>query len=233
MKKLIIGLGVTALLVSACGGDTLVEAPKMLSFESMDEKASYMYGYASAEQLKEAGINVKPEHFAAAIRDSMTGKNPRLESEIMQATSMAVQNKRREIVEAAARAKNLALAEAFLEKNGARTEVTQTVSGLQYEVLQKGSGPSPKLSDRVKAHYHGTLLDGNVFDSSTSHAEPVEFEVEGVIAGWTEVLQLMSVGDKWKVYVPSDLAYPNGTRSIGPGSLLTFEIELIEIISTE
>ena len=119
----------------------------------------------------------------------------------------------------------------FLAKNGQRKGVTTTKSGLQYEVLKKGNGPIPTATDNVETHYHGTLLDGTVFDSSVERGNPISFGVSGVIAGWTEALQLMNVGSKWRLYIPYNLAY--GERgagpSIGPYSTLIFEVELLKI----
>ena len=119
----------------------------------------------------------------------------------------------------------------FLRENGKRESVTTLASGLQYEVVNDGTGSKPTIEDNVTTHYHGTLIDGTVFDSSVDRGEPASFPVGGVIKGWTEALQLMSVGSKWKLYVPYDLAY--GERGagpqIGPFSTLIFEVELISI----
>jgi len=119
----------------------------------------------------------------------------------------------------------------FLAKNGKRKEVTTLPSGLQYEVLSSGAGATPGLNDKVTTHYTGTLIDGTVFDSSVERGQPASFPVSGVIKGWTEALQLMKEGDKWKLYIPYDLAY--GERgagaNIGPYSTLVFEIELISV----
>ena len=122
--------------------------------------------------------------------------------------------------------------EKFLEENKKRAGVTTTESGLQYEVIKTGDGPKPLETDKVKTHYHGTLTNGTVFDSSVDRGEPVEFPVNGVIKGWTEALQLMPVGSKWKLYLPYQLAY--GERAAGPQipaySALVFEVELLEIV---
>lgn len=127
---------------------------------------------------------------------------------------------------------NLEAGNAFLEENKKRPEVKVTDSGMQYEVLVEGDGPVPTSEDRVRVHYHGTLIDGTVFDSSVDRGEPAVFGVTQVIPGWTEALQMMPVGSKWKIYLPSDLAY--GERGaggdIGPNETLIFEVELLEIV---
>ncbi len=127
---------------------------------------------------------------------------------------------------------NLAAGKKFLEENKKRPNVKTTASGLQYEVVKLGEGPKPADTSRVKVDYHGTLIDGTVFDSSVERGEPVEFPVGGVIKGWTEALQLMPVGSKFRLYIPADLAY--GERAagpkIGPNSTLIFDVELLEIL---
>ena len=125
---------------------------------------------------------------------------------------------------------NLAAGEAFLAENGAREGVTTTESGLQYEVIVAGDGEMPTLNDTVTTHYHGTLIDGEVFDSSVDRGDPSSFPVSGVISGWTEALQLMPVGSKWRLFVPADLAYGSQQRgSIPANSTLIFDVELLEI----
>jgi peptidylprolyl isomerase len=126
---------------------------------------------------------------------------------------------------------NMAVASDFLTKNRAIKDVIETASGLQYQELQKGEGVEhPKASSTVKVHYHGTLIDGTVFDSSVERAEPISFPLNQVISGWTEGVQLMVVGDKFKFFIPSKLGYGNrATGKITPGSLLIFEVELLEI----
>lgn len=120
---------------------------------------------------------------------------------------------------------------AFLAENGRRASVVTTASGLQYEVLASGTGAMPTANDFVTTHYHGTFIDGSVFDSSVQRGEPIEFPVGGVIKGWTEALQLMRVGDKWKLYIPSDLAYGShgSAPTIGPDETLIFEVELLDV----
>jgi FKBP-type peptidyl-prolyl cis-trans isomerase FklB len=121
---------------------------------------------------------------------------------------------------------------AFLEANAKRTEVTTLASGLQYEVITAGVGATPQASDTVKVHYHGSLINGTVFDSSVQRGEPATFGVTQVISGWVEALQLMPVGSKWKLYIPSDLAYGarGAGQQIGPHTTLVFEVELLDIV---
>lgn len=122
----------------------------------------------------------------------------------------------------------------FLAENGERAEVVTTASGLQYEVLASGTGPKPGPYDQVTAHYHGTLISGEVFDSSVQRDQPLDIRVNGVIQGWQEALQMMQVGDKWKLYVPSELAYGKmgAGNTIGPDEALIFEVELLAIANT-
>ena len=127
--------------------------------------------------------------------------------------------------------KNLKEGETFLAENAKKDGVKSTASGLQYKVLKSGSGATPKSSDEVKVHYHGKLIDGTVFDSSVDRGEPVTFPVTGVIPGWVEALQLMKVGDKWQIYLPSKLAYgaQGAGGKIGPNAVLVFDVELLGI----
>ena len=121
--------------------------------------------------------------------------------------------------------------DSFLAQNAKKEGVKTTASGLQYKVIKSGTGATPKLSDGVKVHYHGTLINGTVFDSSVERGEPISFPVSGVIAGWTEALQLMKVGDKWQLFIPAKLAYgeQSPTPKIAPNSALIFEVELLGI----
>ena len=126
-----------------------------------------------------------------------------------------------------------AIGEAFLAENSQRDEVTVTESGMQYEVITVGDGERPSASSTVRTHYHGTLVDGTVFDSSYDRGQPAEFPVDGVIAGWTEALQMMPVGSKWRLYLPYTLAYgeKGAGGSIGPYAALVFDVELLDIVS--
>jgi len=159
----------------------------------------------------------------------LSGSKTRISEADIQAAFTTVQQKAMAANTAAA-GKNIASAAAFLVQNKTRPGVTTTASGLQYEIVSRGKGPKPKASDTVEVHYHGTLVDGTVFDSSIERGQPETFPVGGVIKGWTEALQLMSVGDKWKLYIPPDLGYgprPNG--KIPPNSVLIFDVQLLGI----
>jgi FKBP-type peptidyl-prolyl cis-trans isomerase FklB len=129
--------------------------------------------------------------------------------------------------------KNLEIGKKFLEENKNKPGVITTASGLQYQVITEGKGPKPTLNDQVKCHYHGTLIDGTVFDSSVESKEPITFAINGVIKGWTEALQLMPVGSKWKLFIPAELAYGEVAQGdkIKGNSALIFEVELLEIVS--
>jgi FKBP-type peptidyl-prolyl cis-trans isomerase len=158
--------------------------------------------------------------------------------DIPDSTAMQLQQRLQQIMmqkqmeaQQAASAPNKKKGAEFLAKNKEKEGVTETASGLQYEVIKEGSGAKPKASDKVKVHYHGTLIDGTVFDSSVEKGEPIDFKLNQVIPGWTEGVQLMSVGSKYKFYIPSDLAY--GDRDSGKipgGSTLIFEVELLDIV---
>lgn len=135
----------------------------------------------------------------------------------------------------AAAEKNLKEGQAFLEKNGKAKDVKTTASGLQYKIIKAGTGAKPGLEDTVKVHYHGTLVDGTVFDSSIERGEPISFPVNGVIKGWTEALQMMPTGSEWELYIPASLAYgEEGTRGkIGPNAALIFKVQLLEIAPSQ
>ncbi len=188
---------------------------------------SYSLGLLLANNLKQQGIKgYDVEDLLNGLRDALAGK-AKLE---YAAASMEVQKGMRAQRQAEASA-NLEAGKRFLEENAKRKEVKVTDSGLQYEILKKGDGPIPKATDKVKVHYHGTLIDGTVFDSSVERGQPITFPVNGVIKGWQEALQMMPVGSKWKLYIPSELAY--GERgaggSIPSNSVLIFEVELLGI----
>ena len=196
-------------------------------------KMSYVIGLQFGGSLKEAGMELDMAAFGAAVDDAVKGREPALTQEQM----AEAQNALREQMMAKRKAeqeKGKAESAAFLSANGARPEVKTTASGLQYEVLTEGTGPMPKATDTVSVHYKGTLLDGKVFDSSYERGEPANFKVNGLIPGWVEALQLMKVGSKYKLYIPSELGYgERGKGEIPPNATLVFEMELLEIKAPE
>jgi FKBP-type peptidyl-prolyl cis-trans isomerase FklB len=223
-----LALAVLALLLPACGKPAK-EAAKGADagLASVEQRVSYGIGYnMGANLIKQTEFKVDPDAVKAGITDGLAGTKARLsESELQAAFTTAQQ--RAAAAAAVAGEKQLAAAKVFLEQNRTRSGVTVTASGLQYEVLTHGKGAKPKPTDTVEVHYHGTLLDGTVFDSSVERGTPATFRVNGVIPGWTEALQLMSVGDKWKLYIPAALAYgPRAAGKIPANSALIFEVEL-------
>ncbi len=232
MKNSIIYLLVVGLIVAATscqpGGS------KSVKMETVADSVSYaigvLVGSNNKKQLESApGTDeMNLEIMANAFRAASLGEEAKISEEEANAI---VQKFFRDASEREAQA-NLEAGNKFLEENGKREGVTTTESGLQYEVLTEGTGEKPAATDKVRVHYHGTLTDGTVFDSSVDRGEPAVFGVGQVIKGWTEALQLMPVGSKWKVYIPSDLAYgPRGAGGdIGPNAALIFEVELLEIV---
>ncbi len=204
------------------------------AFSNEDEKASYAIGLKYGESMKRDLTELQLETFYKGFSDGFEGNKPALEAQEIVATLQALQTRKMEEMKAKAETagvENKTAGDSFLVENKKRDGVKTLESGLQYEVIAAGEGASPSKEDKVKVHYHGTLIDGTVFDSSIDRGQPATFGVGQVIKGWTEALQLMKVGDKWKVFIPSDLAY--GERGaggkIGPHSALIFEVELLEI----
>lgn len=201
-------------------------------FSTIDEQASYGIGRQVGEQLAQQPFDgMSAKAVVAGISDVLEG-NPSQVSEADIKTAIDDVNQRLQKKQNEAAATHAAEGERFLEANAGRDEVNVTESGLQYEVLESGDGDTPSATSKVRVHYHGTLVDGTVFDSSVSRGEPIEFDVGGVIPGWTEALQLMKTGDKWKLYIPHELAYgANGAGGvIGPYQALVFEVELLAVI---
>lgn len=205
------------------------DAPK-----SLDEQASYIIGLNIGRNLKAQEVPANPDLVMKGIRDGLSGAQPVMTDEEMTATMNTFQQQMMAKQEAKMKAegtKNQKAADEFLTANKAKTGVVTTASGLQYEVVQEGTGASPKATDQVTVHYTGTLLDGTKFDSSVDRGQPATFPVNQVIAGWTEALQLMKVGGKYKLYIPPALGY--GERGaggeIGPNALLVFDVELLGI----
>lgn len=204
------------------------------TLDTLNQRLSYIVGENMATQLKNDGIELDTDALVMAVADVTAGKPSRLSEEDKRNTVEEIQKvsqEKQQAVNAEKSEKNSEEGVAYLAENSQKEGVTTTDSGLQYKVLTKGDGEKPKSSDTVKVHYKGTLIDGTVFDSSYDRGEPAVFPVGGVIAGWTEALQLMSVGDKLKLVIPSDLAYgPNGSgAAIGPDATLVFDVELLGI----
>lgn len=199
---------------------------------SAEGKVSYSAGYQIAEQFAgQFGAGFDGSAFQAGVKDAVAGTERRV-SEVDFATARGELVERRRIEAEAAAASNEAEAQTFLAENGARPEVTTTASGLQYEVMVAGEGDMPDgPTARVVTHYTGRLLDGSVFDSSEARGQPATFGLDQVIPGWTEALQLMTVGSRWKIWLPPELAYGPRPPSpdIPPNALLEFEVELLEI----
>ncbi len=198
------------------------------TIENEIDSVSYSVGVLFAKNIKQQGIeNLNAQVVAKAIDDYMKGTTrviPENECEQMYMNYMKGVTEAKKM-----KAKSSGLV--YLAENMKKPGVKVTETGLQYEVLKSGTGPKPTATDKVKTHYHGMLTDGTVFDSSVDRGEPISFNVGGVIKGWTEALQMMSVGDKWRLVIPSELAY--GARGAGakipPHSTLVFEVELLGI----
>jgi len=193
------------------------------------EKVSYALGLSLGNNLLSSGVEaLNYAQLAKGIQDVMEQKQPDLSYQEAQTVINDFFEKLQAKVSEAAQKEGLA----FLAENAKRTGVITTASGLQYEIISTGTGAIPKASDSVKVHYHGMLINGNVFDSSVNRGEPATFGVTQVISGWVEALQLMTVGSKWKLYIPSELAYgaQGAGQSIAPHSTLIFEVELLEIV---
>ena len=194
--------------------------------ESLNERVSYAYGVMIGRQLGERGIKIDLAQFNAAFKAITEGKDSLLNEDEIGAAFRDNQKIVDENSASGPDKENMLVGKKFLEENGKKEGVKTTASGLQYEVMKEGKGDKPGPTDEVTVHYHGTLLDGKVFDSSVDRGETTSFPLNGVIPGWTEGVQLMSVGSKYKFFIPYDLAYgARGTRGIAPYSTLVFEIE--------
>ena len=193
------------------------------------EKVSYALGLSLGNNLLGSGVNALDyAELAQGIQDVMEQKKPKMSYEEAQ----TVINDFFQSLQAKGGDKAQSEGKAFLEENSKQPGIVTLPSGLQYEIMSAGTGATPKASDSVKVHYHGTLIDGKVFDSSVNRGEPATFGVTQVISGWVEALQLMPVGSKWKLFIPSELAYgaQGAGQAIAPHTALIFEVELLDII---
>lgn len=199
------------------------------------DRISYALGLSMGQNFRASGIEkINVEDFADGVASVFYGSQPKMSYEdakaeiqkyftALEAKQQAEAAKMGEINEAAGKQ--------YLEENGKRAEVKTLPSGLQYEVITEGDGPMPKSTDRVEVHYTGKLIDGTVFDSSVDRGVPATFGVTQVIPGWVEALQLMKAGSKWRLFIPSQLAYgPQGAGPIGPNSTLIFDVELLRVL---
>lgn len=208
-------------------------------FKSQNDSLSYSIGMSLASFYKQQGItNINTTLLNRAINDIKAGKTLLTEEQMTACVNNFLQKKQLEKMETSRKANagiieaNHKAGEAFLAENKTKPGVVTTASGLQYQIIKEGTGPKPLPTDKVKCHYHGTLLDGTVFDSSVDRGEPIDFQVTGVIQGWVEALQLMPVGSKWKLFLPANLAYGDNAAGpkITPGSTLIFDVELLDIV---
>ncbi|MDO6681454.1 MULTISPECIES: FKBP-type peptidyl-prolyl cis-trans isomerase [unclassified Oceanobacter] len=216
------------LLLAACGQEEVVK------LENHIDQASYGVGLNIGRQLSQEDVEMNAEAIAAGIKDALSEADQRIPDEVIQGAFEKIREEQMRKQEALGDAVAKA-GEEFLAENAAKEGVTVTDSGLQYEVMTAvdGDAAQPTAADTVSVHYHGTLIDGTVFDSSVERGEPVQFPLGNVIPGWTEGVQLMKVGEKFKFFIPAELAY--GARSPSPkipaNSALVFEVELLEIVA--
>lgn len=236
MRKVIVAGAVMLILLSSvtCKAADDEGAAKPSEANSFKERASYAIGMDIGKSIENLGSKIDTDMLLKGIKDIIEGNEPmipeedamRLRNEFGQKVQQEQQQEMNE-----KGAANLEEGMKFLEENKMKEDVETTESGLQYIVLEEGDGPSPKPTDTVSVHYHGTLIDGTVFDSSVERGQPATFPLGRVIPGWTEGLQLMNVGSKYKFFIPADLAYGDRAMGgkIGPNSVLIFEVELLEI----
>lgn len=234
IKVSIVLTSVVAIMLGSCSKNSVSN----VKIKTKEDSLSYAFGIVNFNALQSDSLKLDPRIVAKAMLDGEKGK-PEMSDEIARGFIMSFVTER-QATQAAQKAEQdkllfkdyIAENEAFLAKNKEKAGVSVTPSGLQYEVIKMGTGPKPTLNSTVKVHYTGTLIDGTEFDSSVKRNEPAQFPVSGVIPGWTEALQLMPVGSKFKLYVPENLAY--GANKAGdvikPFSTLIFEVELLEIV---
>ncbi len=211
---------------------TLADDPTT-GLETEQQKIGYSFGQMFGRRLGESMPDIDIQAFTQGILDAYSGNPAKISDEeinaLVQTYQQKQQQKQQQRMESMA-AENREKGTAFLTENAGKDGVVTTDSGLQYKVLSKGEGESPKISDTVEVHYTGTLINGDVFDSSVQRGQSVSFPVNGVIPGWIEALQLMKPGSKWQLFIPPELAYgPAGNGRIGPNETLLFEVELIAI----
>lgn len=218
-------------LISTASGAVRAQEASTVALDSDAAKLGYTVGTQIAADLIRGGIQseIDMEAFLAAQRDLLSGIEPRMSAEQMQAAQESFQLKQQEAYLAVAN-ENQAKGDAYLAENKSSSDVTTTDSGLQYEVIREGKGTQPTDESTVTVHYKGTLIDGTVFDSSYDRNQPADFPVTGVIPGFSEGLKLMNEGAKYKLSIPANIAYgEQGPATIGPNQVLIFEVELIGV----
>ncbi len=225
MKRNLIITAISALAVVsfvACEKKTSTE------LKTDEQKASYALGQNIGKSLVDQKVTVDADVFAMSLKDAAKGESKMTKEEIQKAMMTLQEMAQKKTAEEGE--KNKKEGSEFLEKNKAAAGVKVTASGLQYKVETEGTGKQPKKEDMVKVHYKGTLINGQQFDSSYDRNQPAEFPVSGVIPGWTEALQLMKVGSKYKLFIPAELAYKDFPKpGIPPNSVLLFDVELLEV----
>lgn len=234
MKKTVLaGVIAASFVLTACNDKS---STANVALDSDVQKVSYGIAHNIASNFRDQGIDLDAKAFQKGLEDGLAGKESTLSQEVLMA---AMQNFQKEQMEKQLaeqqklEGENKAAAEKFFAENGKKEGVVTTESGLQYKVVSaSGQDKKPTVEDTVVVHYRGTLLNGEEFDSSYSRNQPATFGLSHVIPGWTEALQLMNVGDKFEVYIPSELAYGAGGAGakIGPNAALVFEVELLEIV---
>jgi len=225
MRKLPLVAALSVAVLAGCSGE------KEVALESNVDKMSYGIGLSMARSVTGQPIDLNHDALIEGLRDSLAGEEPRLDDEALREAFAAVRDEQMQKQEQASSEAKQA-GEDYLASNAKKEGIKTTESGLQYEVLESGDGATPAATDTVSVHYHGTLIDGTVFDSSVERGDPATFPVDRVISGWTEALQLMQVGDKWRLHIPANLAY--GAQSPSPkipaNSALVFEVELLDVL---
>jgi FKBP-type peptidyl-prolyl cis-trans isomerase FklB len=202
-------------------------------YSTVETQASYGIGFQMGEQLKSNPFDgLAIESVVEGLQQAFAGEASAVDNDTLRAAFGEI-HERMQAAKAKEHEGNIEAGKAYLAKNAEREEVTVTESGLQYEILTAGDGEKPSADSTVRTHYHGTLISGDVFDSSYQRGEPAEFPVNGVIKGWTEALQMMPVGSKWRLHVPADLAYgeQGAGGAIAPHSTLVFDVELLDILA--
>lgn len=241
MKKIIVALSVSLFTAQFAAAQTPktpvkkspVPAAKPVAANTSSpmkntlDSLSYAIGMNIAANLKQQNIKCNTDMLASAINDVLSGKQTALEPGAANAYIQGYfQNESMKKAVA-----NQKAGDAFLATNKTKAGMITLPSGIQYQVVKEGTGAKPVSTDKVRVHYHGTTIDGTIFDSSVQRGEPAEFGVTQVITGWQEILQIMPIGSKWKVFIPANLAYgPQGPPSIGPNQVLIFDLELIDIV---